>query len=64
LAYCWSVAVVGLPNHGKRYMERWLQSRDKDVQWVMRENLKKKRLEKMDPNWVRQAKQFIPRFDY
>lgn len=56
LAYCWSVAVVGQPNRGKKYMENWLQSEDKDVQWVMRENLKKKRLERMDPIWVQDAR--------
>ncbi len=57
LAYCWSVAIVGLPIAGKMYMENWLKSGDKDVQWVMRENLKKKRLEKMDPDWVREVRQ-------
>jgi hypothetical protein len=55
LAYCWSVAVAALPEYGKKYMEKWLKSDDKDVQWVMRENLKKKRLEKMDPHWVSEA---------
>jgi hypothetical protein len=35
------VAAVALPEYGKKYMEKWLKSDDKDVQWVMRENLKK-----------------------
>ena len=52
LGYCWSVIVVALPKQGKRLMERWLKSDDKDVQWVMRENLKKKRLQVMDAAWV------------
>ena len=45
--------VVALPKPGKRLMERWLKSDDKDVQWVMRENLKKKRLQVMDAAWVK-----------
>jgi hypothetical protein len=52
LGYCWSVIVVALPKPGKRLMERWLKSDDQDVQWVMRENLKKKRLQVMDAAWV------------
>ncbi len=53
LGYCWSVIVAARPTSGKRLMERWLKSDDKDVQWVMRENLKKKRLQQvMDAAWV------------
>jgi len=52
LGYCWSVIVTARPSSGKRLMERWLKSDDKDVQWVMRENLKKKRLQVMDVVWV------------
>jgi len=52
MAYCWSVAAVGNPEAGKQFMEKWLQVEDKDVRWIMKENLKKKRLEKMDPEWV------------
>ena len=40
LGYCWSVAVVALPEEGKKRMERWFSSDDKDVLWIMRENLK------------------------
>ena len=54
LGYCWSVAVVALPAVGTRMMERWFQSQDPDVRWIMRENLTKKRLYRMDPDWVRQ----------
>jgi len=32
-------------------MERWFASEDKDVRWIMRENLKKNRLARMDVNW-------------
>jgi hypothetical protein len=33
-------------------MEHWLSSPDKDVRWIMKENLKKNRLAKMDRGWV------------
>jgi hypothetical protein len=52
LGYCWSVAVAAQPKAGKRMMERWLQSDDVDVRWVMRENLRKKRLAKADAKWT------------
>jgi hypothetical protein len=52
LGYCWSVAVVALPDKGKDMMARWFGSEDKDVKWVMRENLRKNRLQRMDAKWV------------
>lgn len=52
LGYCWSVAVVADPLTGKQLMEKWLIVEDPDVRWMMRENLKKKRMMRMDPNWV------------
>lgn len=52
LGYCWSVAVVSLPDEGKKLMEKWLTNPDKDVQWIMRENLKKNRLIRLDKEWV------------
>ena len=52
LAYCWSVAVAALPDEGKKKMEKWFVSDDRDVRWVMRENLKKNRLVRMDASWV------------
>jgi len=53
LGYCWSVAVVAFPEKGKKMMERWFASEDRDVRWIMRENLKKNRLTRMDANWVK-----------
>lgn len=53
LGYCWSVAVAALPKEGKAFMEKWLVTANKDIQWVMRENLKKNRLARMDPEWVK-----------
>ena len=55
MGYCWSVAVAALPDVGKPMMEKWLNSTDKDVLWMIKENLKKNRLLKMDANWVRQC---------
>jgi hypothetical protein len=52
MGYCWSVAVVALPELGKPMLEKWLNSLDKDIRWVMKENLKKNRLAKMDVDWV------------
>ena len=55
MAYCWSVAVVASPEVGKPLMEKWLASADKDVRWMMKENLKKNRLVKMDTDWVKKC---------
>ncbi|MBI4790949.1 MAG: HEAT repeat domain-containing protein [Chloroflexi bacterium] len=52
LGYCWSVAVAALPAEGKRRLEKWFSSRDADVLWIMRENLKEDRLARMDAAWV------------
>jgi hypothetical protein len=53
MGYCWSVVVAALPDEAKPIFEKWLDSPSKDVRWVMKENLKKNRLIKMDANWVR-----------
>jgi hypothetical protein len=52
LAYGWSVAVASQPDLGKPEMEKWIRSKDPDVRWIMKQNLKKNRLLKMDPSWV------------
>jgi hypothetical protein len=53
LGYGWSVAVVALPDEGKAQMEKWLGTADKDVRWIMQENLKKTRLARLDAAWVK-----------
>ena len=53
MGYCWSVAIAALPEIGKPMLEKWLNSRDQDVRWMMKENLKKNRLIKMDADWVK-----------
>ncbi|MGE5123731.1 MAG: HEAT repeat domain-containing protein [Acidobacteriaceae bacterium] len=52
LGYCWSVAVVALPVEGKALLEKWLVSKDRDIRWIMQENLKKTRLVRLDASWV------------
>ena len=52
MGYCWSVAVAALPAEGKPMLERWLAVDDKDIRWIMKENLKKNRLVRLDPDWV------------
>lgn len=56
MGYCWSVAVAASPESGKRAMEKWYQSGDKDIRWIMRENLGKDRLARMDSQWVAKSK--------
>ena len=52
LGYCWSVAVAALPAEGKAMMEKGLANADPDIGWIMKENLKKTRLVRMDAEWV------------
>jgi hypothetical protein len=56
MGYCWSVAVAALPEDGKPLVEEWLNSPNKDIHWMMKENLKKNRLVRMDPDWVKMCK--------
>jgi hypothetical protein len=52
LGYCCSVAVAAYPAFGRPAFERRLSSGDADVRGLLRENLKKNRLQKLDPGWV------------
>ena len=54
LAYGWSVAIVAHPALGKALFEQWLASPDKDILFIIKENLKKNRLLKMDPTWTKE----------
>ena len=47
LGYGWSVAIVGAPEVGTQLFGRWMASEDRDVRWMVRENLKKARLDKI-----------------
>ena len=44
LGYCWSVAAAAAPENALPYFEKWMQSKDKDVAWVMKTNLSKARM--------------------
>jgi hypothetical protein len=55
LGYAWSVAIVALPEEGKPLFEHLLESDDPDIRWLARENMRKKRLERMDRDWVEGA---------
>ena len=52
LGYCWSVGVAAYPIKGKVMLEKWLANRDPDILWIMKENLRKARLQRMDPIWT------------
>lgn len=56
LGYCWSVAVVAGPAVGppafEALVERAVVSGDRDLRWIARKNLRKRRLERLDPDWV------------
>jgi hypothetical protein len=59
LGYCWSVVVAALPQEGIPLMEKWLANPDTDIRWIMKENLKKKRLARVASEWVdEQLKRF------
>jgi len=52
LGYGWSVATAAHPTAGKPMLERWFKEEDSDVRQVMKENLRKNRLQRMDPKWT------------
>jgi len=47
LGYCWSVAVAADPGPGLERFAALRRSEDQDVAWIVRENLKKKRLARL-----------------
>ena len=49
LGYCWSVSMAADPQVGAPYLERWLDSEDRDVIWIVRSNLRKARLSRATP---------------
>lgn len=49
LGYAWSVVVAALPEEGWPMLVRWAASSDGDVRWIVRENVRKKRLQRLDP---------------
>jgi hypothetical protein len=59
LGYGLSVAIVASPLKGKKLFEQLAEIPDKDIRWILSENLKKNRLIKMDRKWVEQKKKEI-----
>lgn len=43
---------MALPAEGRPLIEKWFAEPDRDVRWIIRENLKKNRLVRMDAAWV------------
>lgn len=56
LGYCWSVAIAAYPDQGKNAFQLWINSENKDIRWVLKENLTKNRLQKLDNIWVERCK--------
>ena len=56
LGYCWSVAIVAFPTVGKETFANWFGTQDRDVMWVVKQNLRKRRLGRMDEEWVAQCR--------
>jgi hypothetical protein len=46
LGYALSVLAAAEPEKGFALLERWAARRDPDLNWILRENMKKKRLER------------------
>jgi len=56
LGYGLSVAMVAYPQQGEALFEKLLLKKDNDIRWILKENLKKKRLERMDQEWTGRMK--------
>ncbi|MGE5678543.1 MAG: hypothetical protein ACM3ZR_10865 [Pseudomonadota bacterium] len=52
MAYCWSVAIVYNFDEGSKLFEKWIDCPDKDIRWIVKENLKKDRLKRVNEAWV------------
>jgi len=52
LGYGWSVAIVSLPDEGKSAFEKIAECNNQHIKWIVKENLRKKRLTVMDKKWV------------
>lgn len=59
LCYCWSVAIAASPDKGKQFFEEMAASENKNIRKIVKENLKKNRLIKMDKAWVEEISQMV-----
>ena len=53
LAYSLSVVVQAIPEEGFEYLKELVTSQDRDILWILKQNLKKNRLIKNFPSKVR-----------
>ncbi len=56
LGYGWSVVVAASPEAGKSRFESLFALKGKHLRWILRENLKKNRLARMDRDWVEKSR--------
>ena len=56
LGYGWSVVICSAPAEGKRLFEKAAALPGSPPRWIVRENLKKNRLAKLDPLWTASMK--------
>lgn len=61
LGYTLSVVVCAVPKEGFRYMRQLVESKDKDVLWIVRQNLRKNRLMKSFPVEVDSTRKLLTR---
>ena len=56
LGYAWSVVVAFGPAGARDAFEVLLDSDDPDLRWILRENLRKARLERFDAAWAERCR--------
>ncbi len=59
LGYTLSVVVCAIPGEGFEYLRQLVELQDSDVAWIIRENLKKKRLIKNFPERVDSIRELL-----
>jgi hypothetical protein len=59
LGYTLSVVVHAIPEEGFRLMQRLIAARDEDILWIVKQNVKKKRLAENHPEAVRSIQQLL-----
>ncbi|MDN5300036.1 MAG: hypothetical protein PWP51_2589 [Clostridiales bacterium] len=60
LGYGWSVAIAASPDYGMKQFETLAeQCKSKHIKWILRNNLKKNRLVKVNADWVAKMTQLV-----
>ena len=52
LGYCWSIAIEANPSQLKPLFKKYYKYENKNIIWILKSNLKKNRLVKLDEKWV------------